>query len=170
MPGLPYLAALRVYEPVEALGPEFADRLQRPDAPESDPSLAPILEREAALRRAIAVPPRLVPDTDDDDLLIIEVDGRQFGAPTRVGLRCRLAMEDLRNNTADPLLDAFSRGRFWIKKSGISRHGVQKIRPSFHTFDQSRGRSRFRGSSRSHRENVNTFTKSPGHVCATGRA
>lgn len=107
MPGLPYLAALRVYEPVEVLGPEFADRLQRPDVPESDPSIAPILEREAALRRTIAVPPRLVPDTDDDNLLIIEVDGRQFGAPTRVKLRCRLAMEDLRNSTADPLLDAF---------------------------------------------------------------
>lgn len=99
--GLPYVATLRVYEPIEALGPEFAGR------PGSDPAAALIREREESLRRLIAAPPRLVPEAGDDELLIIEVDGRQFGAPTRVRLRCWTAMEELCNNTSDPLLDAF---------------------------------------------------------------
>lgn len=104
MSGLPYVAALRVYEPIEVLGPRFVERAR---TAATDPAVAPILERERALRRAMAAPPLLAPDADDDELLIIEVDGQQFGAPTRVRLRCWLAMEELRDNTPDPLLDAY---------------------------------------------------------------
>ncbi|MGQ0844039.1 MAG: hypothetical protein ACT4QF_07870 [Sporichthyaceae bacterium] len=107
MPGLPFLAALRVYEPVEALGPEFADWADRLGSPQADPNLAPALEREAALRRMVAVPPLPAPTPEPGDLLLINVDGRQLGAPTRVSLRCWKALEDLRKNTFEPLLGAF---------------------------------------------------------------
>ncbi len=107
MPGLAYVAALRVYEPVEALGPQFSEWERHRGSPAADPALAPALEREAALRRLITVPPPVAPDARDDGLLLIEIDGRQLGAPTQVALRCWTAMEDLRDHTPDPLLDAY---------------------------------------------------------------
>jgi hypothetical protein len=101
---LPFTAVLRVYEPVEVLPVDWTAWASRP---ESDPAVGPALEREAALRRAAAIPAAIGPQTDNGEVLLLTREGRQFGCPWYTRLRCWLSLEDVRDAFPDIVLDAF---------------------------------------------------------------
>jgi len=106
-PQPPYVATLRVYEPVEVLdaaGLAWRDAADRPD---SDPLLAPVVERLRALRAAAAVPPLVAPEHDGPEVLLLTVAGERFGCPVATRLRCWLAFEQVRDAAPDELLYAF---------------------------------------------------------------
>lgn len=103
-PILPFTAVLRVYEPVEVLGVDWAPWASRP---ESDPAVGPALEREASLRRALTVPAAIGPGAEGGEVLLLTRDGRQFGCPWFTRLRCWLSLEEARDGFPDIVLDAF---------------------------------------------------------------
>jgi hypothetical protein len=104
--GLPYVATLRVYEPVAVLEAAGVGWAGWKDAPEGDPVTAPGLERVAGLAAAGAVPPLVARNGVPDPVVLIEVDGEWFGSPAQLRLRCWLAMEACRDSMPGPLLDA----------------------------------------------------------------
>ncbi|HEX3829612.1 MAG TPA: hypothetical protein VHV82_20320 [Sporichthyaceae bacterium] len=104
--GLPYVATLRVYEPVEVLEAAGVEWACWADEPEGDPLTAPGTERAAGLAAATAVPPLVVPDRERDPVVLIEVDGAWFGSPAQLRLRCWRALESCRDSMPGPALDA----------------------------------------------------------------
>jgi hypothetical protein len=104
-PLLPFTAFLRVYEPTDVLGVDVAAHAERP---ESDPTVGPALERDAALRRAATAPPLITPPAETEELLLLtREDGRQFGCPWQTRLRCWLSLEQARDGFPEIVLDAF---------------------------------------------------------------
>ncbi|HEX3612275.1 MAG TPA: hypothetical protein VHU88_11360 [Sporichthyaceae bacterium] len=104
--GVPYVATLRVYEPVEVLAAAGWDWGHWATEPAGDPDDAPALERLAGLRAAIAVPPHPAPASEGGEVLVITVDGAQFGCPWQRRLRCWQALEECRDELPAPTLDA----------------------------------------------------------------
>jgi hypothetical protein len=104
----PYVAYLRVYEPVDAVGgPVAAAWRARSGGPESDAVAGVSLERERALTGLLATPPVAVPAHDGDEAFALEVDGQVYLCPWETRLRCWVALEELRNTVPEPVLDAF---------------------------------------------------------------
>lgn len=104
----PYVAYLRVYEPVDVIGGAVAAAwLARADRPESDALAGVGLERERALTGLLATPPVAVPAHDGDEAFALLVDGQVYLCPWETRLRCWMALEELRNTVPEPVLNAF---------------------------------------------------------------
>jgi hypothetical protein len=104
----PYVAYLRVYEPLSALpGPVVTAWQSAPEAPETDPVAGPAVERERALRGLLAIPPVAVPAHDGAEAFVLELDEQVYLCPWETRLRCWIALEELRNTVPEPVLDAF---------------------------------------------------------------
>jgi hypothetical protein len=104
-----YAAHLRVYEPLAAFedGPERARwtaYVAAGDAPSRE--RGPELEREAALRALVGVPPTVVPELPEH-AYVTEVDGVTLVCPWRTRVRAWEALAEFRADLSDPVADAF---------------------------------------------------------------
>ncbi len=105
---VPYVAYLRVYEPVAAVRGPAADSWKHwAGLPESDVRTGATLERERGLTGLLATPPVAVPAHDGGESFVLEVEGEIYLCPWETRLRCWVALEELRNTVPDPVLDAF---------------------------------------------------------------
>lgn len=104
--GLPYVAHLRVYEPLEAFPGRERERWQRyaAAAPPREAVLA--RERAAARRRLVGSAPSPVPAGESRDALVLESDGRVLVCPLQTRLRCWHALDTLLDTLPDAVLDA----------------------------------------------------------------
>ena len=110
---VPYVSWLRVYEPLGAFDePErtyWTDYAAQPDRPSREQILA--AEQFAAVRRAIAVPPRVGPDRELDAAFVLMPPQTGQNGPLVCPLDERLrswhALEALRQEVPEPLLSAF---------------------------------------------------------------
>ena len=107
---IPYAAYLRVYEPLSAFEEPELSRWVAYAASPSRPRRLEALEAEysEALRRIIALPPVVVPDTESEDAYIRWADGVTYICPWQTQLRSWLALSHLRATARPPLADAFS--------------------------------------------------------------
>lgn len=97
----PYIAYLRVYEPLVAFHEParaawalYSD----PEAPLPDPRDVLDRERRAVRERAAASPPVLVPQRESDQALVRRVDGTTYVCPLDTRLRSVLAYNALESN------------------------------------------------------------------------
>jgi hypothetical protein len=103
---LPYVAHLRVYEPLEAFSGRERDRWERYAA--AAPSREAVLAREraAARRRLVAAAPSPVPAGESRDALLLQSGGRVLVCPLQTRLRCWHALDTLLDSLPDAVLDA----------------------------------------------------------------
>lgn len=106
---VPYAAYLRVYEPLNSFPGAVRDRLEAYVAAGDRPDRHQVLAREqvAALSRALATPPRVVPDVESADAYVIRDGGRVQVCPVQDRLRCWIALEELRNELPEVVAEAF---------------------------------------------------------------
>ena len=119
----PYVAYLRVYEPLSAFGEaeggrwaDYAASTQRPRR-----SAALDAEQAEALGRVIACPPVAAPEQESGHAYVRWADGVTYICPWQTRLRSWLALTRLRS-TARPLVTTAFAG-------GPGRHGVARLRP-----------------------------------------
>jgi hypothetical protein len=109
----PYAAWLRVYEPLAAFAEPERSYWSSYAADPNRPSRAELLaaEQAGAVRRAIAVPPRIGPDYEHGGaLVLVAVEAGAAGpliCPLDERLRSWLALEALRQEVPEPLMSAF---------------------------------------------------------------
>ncbi len=96
----PYVASLRIYEPLSAFKP--ADRL-RWQALSSD-STSRLLEQELALRRIVFPEP---PAHRPDGAHILELDGERFVSPWATAARCWAALDNLKGSLPSTVVPFF---------------------------------------------------------------
>ena len=93
----PYVASLRVYEPLSAFAP--SEQLRWESIPASDATEKE--EQERALRRIIVTePPALRPDGAH----ILELDGQRFVSPWSTAARCWAALENFKGSMPLPVV------------------------------------------------------------------
>ena len=96
----PYVASLRIYEPLSAFAP--AERLRWSNLPLHEPTTRE--EEERAMRRTIITePPALKPDGAH----IIEIDGQRFVSPWSTATRCWAALETFKGSMPAPVTRFF---------------------------------------------------------------
>jgi hypothetical protein len=107
---MPYTAYLRVYEPLSAFPEPELSRWAAYAASPTRPRRLNALEAEhaEALRRAVALPPIVVPEEESEHAYIRWADGVTYICPWQTRLRSWLALGQLRATTRPPLADAFS--------------------------------------------------------------
>jgi hypothetical protein len=91
MRSTPYVASLRVYEPLTAFGKEDQNRWIQ--IPTTTPTVKD--EQYRALRRVIVTEP---PAVKLDGAHILELDGKKYIAPWSTAARCWAALEDFRSS------------------------------------------------------------------------
>ena len=106
LPG-PHAAYLRVYEPVAAF-PE-GEREAWADYARSSGTRAGRVaaEQHRALAGVLSVPPRPVPDEEEREAFVLEVDSVVHVCPAQTRLRSWLALGRFRDGLPDSLLHAF---------------------------------------------------------------
>ncbi|HYZ57066.1 MAG TPA: hypothetical protein VE733_26685 [Streptosporangiaceae bacterium] len=107
---MPYAAYLRVYEPLSAFPEPELSRWAAYAASPARPRRLNALEAEhaEALRRAVALPPIIVPEEESEHAYIRWADGVTYICPWQTRLRSWLALGHLRATARPPLADAFS--------------------------------------------------------------
>lgn len=96
----PYVASLRVYEPLSSFAP--AERLRWSNQATNEPTARE--EEERALRRIIITePPALKPDGAH----IIDIDGQRYVAPWSTAARCWAALETFKGSMPAPVTRFF---------------------------------------------------------------
>lgn len=105
---VPYAAYLRVYEPLAAFSGAERDRLEAYVATGDRPDRSQVLAREqaAALNRALATPPRVVPEVESPDAYVIRDGGRIQVCPVQDRLRCWIALGELRDELPEAVAEA----------------------------------------------------------------
>lgn len=106
--GTPMVASLRVYEPLAAFDGDERRYWEAyvADGRGLDPERGVVVEREAALRAAAAVPVRGLPDVGDE-AYVTDLDGVTLVCPWRTRQRALLAVEEFRAALPDEVLEAF---------------------------------------------------------------
>lgn len=97
--GLPYVASLRVYEPLEAFPSSAREQWSARGIDH------PVPGEVGALERAVAVPAVLVPERERTEVLLAPVGGELLVCPVRVQARSLLALDDLRRDLPAPVLE-----------------------------------------------------------------
>jgi len=96
----PYVASLRIYEPLSAFDP--ADRLRWQ---EIDASLnTKIAEEELALRRLVFPEP---PTGRPDGAHVLDIDGKRFVSPWSTATRCWAALDNFKDSYPAPVVSFF---------------------------------------------------------------
>ncbi len=96
----PYVASLRIYEPITAFAP--AEQLRWGGVASNEPT--GLQEQERALRRVIVVePPALKPDGAH----ILEVDGKRYVSPWSTATRCWSALQTFKDSMPLPVTRFF---------------------------------------------------------------
>jgi hypothetical protein len=96
----PYVASLRIYEPLSAFEP--ADRLRWQSVKVDDPSY--IFEEELALRRLVFPEP---PVGRPDGVHILEIDGERFVSPWATATRCWMALDKFKETLPSTVIPFF---------------------------------------------------------------
>ena len=96
----PYVASLRVFEPLEAFDP--VDRLRWQALPLNEDSRDE--EQRLALQRIIFPQP---PNARPDGAHILEIDGARYICPWSTATRCWAALENFKTDTVAPLAALF---------------------------------------------------------------
>jgi len=87
----PYVAALRVYEPLDSFDP--AEQLRWNSIPIS--ATTGVEEQARAIRRTITIEP---PALAADGAHILEFEGRRYVAPWSTAARCLLALDEFQES------------------------------------------------------------------------
>lgn len=96
----PYVASLRIYEPLSAFEP--ADRLRWQSVDVNDSSY--ISEEELALRRLVFPEP---PVGRPDGVHILEIDGERFVSPWATATRCWAALDNFKESLPSTVIPFF---------------------------------------------------------------
>lgn len=96
----PYVASLRIYEPLSAFEP--ADRLRWQSIDVNDSSY--ISEEELALRRLVFPEP---PVGRPDGVHILEIDGERFVSPWATATRCWAALDNFKESLPSTVIPFF---------------------------------------------------------------
>ena len=96
----PYVASLRIYEPLSAFEP--ADRLRWQSIEVNDASY--ISEEELALRRLVVPEP---PAGRPDGVHILEIDGERFVSPWATATRCWAALDNFKESLPSTVIPFF---------------------------------------------------------------
>ena len=96
----PYVASLRIYEPLSAFEP--ADRLRWQSIDVNDASY--ISEEELAIRRLVVPEP---PAGRPDGVHILEIDGERFVSPWATATRCWAALDNFKESLPSTVIPFF---------------------------------------------------------------